>query len=176
MQSGWVTQNVVVFCQGQTKVRVWLGSNAGFWEALRLFILVTVFITLTFSKKAAFSENCSLTSKYVTAVEYLQRIWSGANVSWHLISGVCHLHFSFLPLQLWAERSCQQIQGTDIWRDSRSGQFSIVAGSYSSLSSKTLMLQVSHFTSSGQQAKLTVLGYVPSLLLVYVYVLLNSLL
>lgn len=52
--------------------------------------------------------------------------------------------------------------------------FSTVAGSYSSLSSKTLMLPVSHFTSSGQRAKLTVLGYVPSLPSVC-YVLLYSL-
>lgn len=55
------------------------------------------------------------------------------------------------------------------------GQFSTVAGSYSSRSSKTLMLLVSHFTSSGQRAKLTVLGYVPSLPFVC-YLLLNSLL
>lgn len=167
------------FCQGQTKVRVWLGSTAGFWEALWLFILVTVFITLIFSKKAIFSENYTLTWKsnisctFRLPAKNMEIYISGVKVSWHSISGVCHLHFSFLPLQLWAERSCQQIQGTDIWRDSWSGQFSIVAGSYSSFSSKTLMLLVSHFTSSGQQAKLTVLGYVPSLLFVYVYVLLN---
>lgn len=62
--------------------------------------------------------------------------------------------------------------GTDIYTDSWSGQFSMVAGSYSSLSSKTLMLQVSYFTSSGQRAKLSALGYVPSLPLCYL--LLNS--
>lgn len=50
-----------VFCQGQTKVSVWLGSSAEFWEALHLlskttlgFILVTVFITLTFTKRLYF--------------------------------------------------------------------------------------------------------------------------
>lgn len=99
---------------------------------------------------------------------------SGAKVSWRLFSGVSHLHFLFLPLQLWAERSRQQIQGTDIWTDSWSGQFSTVAGSYCSLSSKTLMLLVSHFTSSGQRAKLTVLGCVPSLPFVCVYLMLSN--
>lgn len=50
-----------------------------------------------------------------------------------------------------------------IYTDSWSGQFSMVAGSYSSFSSKTLMLPVSYFTSSGQRAKLSALGCVPSL-------------
>lgn len=74
---------------------------------------------------------------------------------------VFQLHFLFLPLQLWAERSFQQIQRTDILMYSWSSQFSVVAGSCRSLSSKTLMLLVSHFTSSGQQPKLTALGVCP---------------
>ena len=94
---------------------------------------------------------------------------NGAEVSGRLISGVSHLHFSFLPLQLPAERSRQQIQGTDIWTDSLSGQFSTVAGSNSSLPGKILMLLVSHFTSSGQRAKLIVLGCLPSLLCLFCF-------
>lgn len=62
--------------------------------------------------------------------------------------------------------------GRDIYTDSWSGQFSMVAGSYSSLSSKTLMLLVSYFTSSGQRAKLSALECVPSL--PPCYLLLNS--
>lgn len=85
-----------------------------------------------------------------------------------------HLHFSFLLLQLWAERSRQQIQGTDIWTYSWSGHFFTGARSYISFSSKTLMLLVSHFTSSGQQAKLTVLGSMPSLPFIHVYLLHSS--
>lgn len=78
------------------------------------------------------------------------------------ISVASHLRSSFLPLQLGAERSRWQIQRTDKQTDSCSGLFSMVAGSHSSLSSRSLRLLVSDFTSSGQRVKLAALVRVPS--------------
>lgn len=79
------------------------------------------------------------------------------------ISAASHLQSSFLSLQLGAEGSRRQIQGTDKQTDSCSGLFSMVAGSHSSLSSRSLRLLVSDFTSSGQLVKLAALVLVPSL-------------
>lgn len=73
----------------------------------------------------------------------------------------CFPHFCRFSWE--QKRSHRQIQGTDTSTDSFTGLFSMVAGSHSSLSSRSLRLLVSDFTSSGQRVKLAALVSAPSL-------------